>query len=345
MLKYFELSIAFTIICLTLSYFVGGVSAVYITSVLAILEISLSFDNAVVNATVLGKMSHGWQKAFLTLGMLIAVFGMRLVFPLLIVGIVGGDALGSGSLINHCVEAFKMAIQNKEHFQSILISSHVMIAGFGGTFLLLVALNYFFDGEKEIHWLSFIEKPFSALGKIESLYISIALLISFITSKFIFESQTFLIASIIGIITYTIVEGISSFLENSCGAIVNGAKHSFYSGLAMFMYLEVLDASFSFDGVIGAFVLTNDIFIIALGLGIGAMFVRSLTVMLVEKKTLSEYRYVEQGAFWAIMSLAIIMFLSATGVEIPEYISGSIGVAFLALSVVSSIIYKQGEVK
>lgn len=343
MLKYFEISIAFTVICLVLSYFVGGWSALYITSVLAVLEVSLSFDNAVVNATVLNKMSPIWQKLFLTVGMLIAVFGMRLVFPLLIVGVVGGDALGGTSLIQNCAEALKMAIYNKTQFQSILMSSHVMIAGFGGTFLFLVALNYFFDAEKDVHWISFIEKPFSALGKIESLYISIALFVSYIISKFVFESQTFLIASIIGIITYTVVEGISSFLENSCGSIVNGAKHSFYSGLAMFMYLEVLDASFSFDGVIGSFVLTNDIFIIALGLGIGAMFVRSLTVMLVEKKTLSEYRYVEQGAFWAILSLAIIMYLGVMGYEIPEYISGSIGVMFLALSVISSIIYKRRE--
>lgn len=342
MLKYFKLSLIFTIFCLILAFLLGGWGALYITAVLAILEVSLSFDNAVVNAAILGKMSPFWRKLFLTLGVLIAVFGMRLLFPLLIVGVVGSDSLGGASLVQNCNEALKLAIYHKTQFQEILISSHVMIAGFGGTFLFLVSLKYFLDKEKDIHWISIIEKPCSLLGKIEALYVTLALILVFIFSKFISESASFIMASIIGIITYTIVEGVSSVLEEHTPD-VSVTKHAFYSGLAMFMYLEVLDASFSFDGVIGSFVLTNDIFVIALGLGIGAMFVRSLTVMLVEKKTLAQYRYVEHGAFWAILSLAIIMFISATGIEIPEYISGSIGVLFLGIAVLSSIIHNKRE--
>jgi hypothetical protein len=110
--------------------------------------------------------------------------------------------------------------------------------------------------------------------------------------------------------------------------------------MGMFLYLEVLDASFSFDGVVGAFAITNNLFIIMIGLGIGAMFVRSLTIMLVEKGTLSEFRYLEHGAFYAIGILAIIMFAN-TIFHIPEVITGLIGAAFIGLSLWSSIRYNQ----
>ena len=106
-------------------------------------------------------------------------------------------------------------------------------------------------------------------------------------------------------------------------------------GLGAFLYLQVLDASFSFDGVIGAFALSSNLFIIALGLGIGAMFVRSMTIMLVEKGTLAEYRYLEHGAFYAILALAAIMLL-AVRFHIPETITGLIGAGLIGLSFVAS---------
>jgi hypothetical protein len=111
---------------------------------------------------------------------------------------------------------------------------------------------------------------------------------------------------------------------------------------ASFLYLEVLDASFSFDGVIGAFALTNNLFIIAIGLGIGAMFVRSLTVMLVEKGTLASYRYLEHGAFYAIGALALLM-LVGTAVEVPDALTGLIGAVFIGLSLWQSIRYNRAR--
>ena len=141
------------------------------------------------------------------------------------------------------------------------------------------------------------------------------------------ERVTFLTAGIFGLVAFIGVEAIGSLLDapdEVTGAVVR-------SGLAAFLYLEVLDASFSFDGVIGAFALSNNLFIIALGLGIGAMFVRSMTVMLVDKGTLAEYRYLEHGAFWAIIALSAIMLLSAR-FEIPETITGLIGAVLIGLS-------------
>jgi len=102
----------------------------------------------------------------------------------------------------------------------------------------------------------------------------------------------------------------------------------------------VLDASFSFDGVIGAFAITNDVVIIMLGLAIGAMFVRSMTVFLVYKGTLQEFVYLEHGAHYAIGILALIMFASVH-YHIPEWFTGLSGLAFILVSLWSSIRYRR----
>ena len=112
------------------------------------------------------------------------------------------------------------------------------------------------------------------------------------------------------------------------------------SGLGGFLYLNILDASFSFDGVIGAFALSNNMVVIALGLSIGAMFVRSMTIMLVQKGTLAEYRYLEHGAFWAIIALGGIMLMSAK-FHIPETVTGLIGAVLIGLSLWWSVRHKR----
>ncbi|CAM5505348.1 hypothetical protein SALBM135S_04575 [Streptomyces alboniger] len=141
------------------------------------------------------------------------------------------------------------------------------------------------------------------------------------------KAQTVLISGIAGLITYLIVGGLSGYFENKLQeeeereheaeeeaartgkkvpAVVMAGKAAFF----MFLYLEVLDASFSFDGVIGAFAVTNDIVLMALGLGIGAMYVRSLTVYLVRQGTLDDYVYLEHGAHYAIGALAVILLVT-----------------------------------
>jgi uncharacterized protein len=115
------------------------------------------------------------------------------------------------------------------------------------------------------------------------------------------------------------------------------AKATGKAGFFLFLYLEVLDAAFSFDGVIGAFAITTDPILIALGLGlIGAMFVRSLTVFLVRKGTLADYVYLEHGAHWAIGALAVIL-LVGIGYHVDEIVTGLIGVAFIGAAFLSSI--------
>jgi hypothetical protein len=139
-----------------------------------------------------------------------------------------------------------------------------------------------------------------------------------------------------GLLTFLAVEGLGEVLDASQEQV--DMVHR--GGLGAFIYLEVLDASFSFDGVIGAFALTTNLFVIAIGLGIGAFYVRSLTIMLVERKTLGQYRYLEHGAFYAIMVLAVIMYVQ-TLVHIPEVITGLIGAVLIGLSLLSSIRYNK----
>lgn len=341
MLRFFKGSIGFTLVCLALAvaygwWLTGSASAtlalVWIVTVLSILEISLSFDNAVVNATVLAEMDDVWQRRFLTWGMVIAVFGMRIVFPLAIVAI----AAGIGP-----VEALKLSLNEPARYEAIVSGAHVGIAGFGGAFLAMVGLSFFFDGEKEVHWIRWIEEKLSLVSNVKAAEIGLLMVGLYLVSLLLdaTEAHTFIVSGMLGIVAFIAVEAIGTILEmreeaqKAAGAMVR-------SGLGGFLYLNVLDASFSFDGVIGAFALSNNMVIIALGLSIGAMFVRSMTIMLVKRGTLAEYRYLEHGAFWAIIALGGIMLASAR-FHIPESVTGLIGAALIGLSLWWSIRHRR----
>jgi hypothetical protein len=336
-LKYFKSSFWVTAFGLVIAYFIGqyygagsvqaGLGTVFIAAVLSVLEVSLSFDNAVVNAAVLQKMTDVWKHRFLTWGMLIAVFGMRLVFPLLIVGVVAKLSPW---------DALILASTKPKEYADIMLSVHTVIAAFGGSFLLMVALKYFFDANKDVHWIRAIEAPLVRLARMEAITLAIAMLALYGISLSlpIHEARDFLVAGLFGLVTFIAVDGISAFLEAPDDAVRDAHRAS----AGMFLYLEVLDASFSFDGVVGAFAITHNLFVIAVGLGIGAMFVRSLTIMLVDRGTLTQFRYLEHGAFYAIGALAAMMFIN-TFFHIPEVITGLIGAAFIGLSFWSSVRY------
>lgn len=337
-------SLYFTIVTMILGfgygmYLFGNISQalgiVFIMGVLGVLEISLSFDNAVVNAKTLEKMTPEWQHRFITWGMLIAVFGMRIVFPVLIVAVVSGLSM---------VDATLLAVNDHTKYSEILQSSHSLIAGFGGAFLFLVAFEFFFDAEKDVHWIHSIETKLVKLGARQSvgIVLTVGLLYTFYTYLPEGEALKFFMAGIAGIVTHEIVKLIGDLMNSEDETENNTTVVVAKNGLASFLYLEVLDASFSFDGVLGALVISTDIFIIAGGLAIGAMFVRSMTIQLVKSGTLSEYKYLEHGAFWAILTLASIMFAS-TMVHIPEVITGALSIAFIGFAFWSSLKVKDSE--
>ncbi|MFK0018479.1 DUF475 domain-containing protein [Streptomyces sp. NPDC090798] len=355
LLKTFGWSFAVTALGLVAAVIYGGWTAFGIVAILAILEISLSFDNAVVNAGILKKMSAFWQKIFLTVGVLIAVFGMRLVFPVVIVAVTAKKGP---------IEAVNLALTDKDQYQQLVTDAHPAIAAFGGMFLLMIFLDFIFE-DRDIQWLRWIERPLAKLGKVDMLSVCIALVVLLVSSMtfavhahqhggaHIDKAQTVLIAGIAGLITYMVVGGLSGYFEDRLEeeeereheeeeeaartgkkkpAVVLAGQAAFF----MFLYLEVLDASFSFDGVIGAFAITNDIVLMALGLGIGAMYVRSLTVYLVRQGTLDDYVYLEHGAHYAIGALAVILLVTIQ-YQIHEVITGLVGVVLIAWSFWSSV--------
>ena len=338
-MKHFRFSIAVTVALMGVAgwwgFARGGVpgmlAALWVAAVLGVLEVSLSFDNAVVNASVLRHWNAFWRKLFLTVGILIAVFGMRLVFPLLIVSIATGLGLG---------DVWTMAINTPGEYSRHLTENHAEVAAFGGAFLLLVFLNFLFDDDKELYWLGRIEEKAGKHGT-EGLASMLALLAVFGAMAMVPETKklSVLASGVLGVVIYVGVRWISSLLEEeeddpAMGKIISRGS------IGGFLYLEVLDASFSFDGVIGAFAITNDVVIIMLGLAIGAMFVRSMTVYLVDKGTLQQFVYLEHGAHYAIGILALIMFASVK-YHVAEWFTGLSGVAFIVVSIWSSLRYRQ----
>lgn len=305
---------------------VGGMLGIlFICSVLAVLEISLSFDNAIVNANKLKDMRPEWQRRFLTWGILIAVFGMRIVFPLLIVVIAA--KIGPW-------QAIVLAASEPDEYARIMHDAHLPIAAFGGAFLMMVGLSFFFDHEKDVHWVRWIERHMARFATIRGIEVAIVLALILIISRLLdgVETQVFFSAAIWGLLTFLLVEVLGGLLDSTQETLKGAAR----GGLGAFLYLEVLDASFSFDGVIGAFALSQNLFVIAIGLGIGAMYVRSMTIMLVENGTLAEYRFLEHGAFYAIIALSVVMFLQAL-FHIPEVITGLGGATLIGISLWSSI--------
>lgn len=301
------------------------VQSLITTFLLSILEISISFDNAVVNATVLDKMTETWKRRFLTWGMLVAVFGMRFFFPLLIVSITGGYSL---------IDSFRMALSKPEDYSKMMLDAHLAVSSFGGAFLLMVFLHFFTNEDKESHWIEFIEKPFQKFANFNSAELVIALLIVLAITQYLPTENhvTFLTSAIWGLVVYLLVHGLSDLLGSSEMAGIKWLS----SGLGLFLYLEVLDASFSFDGVVGAFALSTDLFVIMTGLSIGAFFVRGLTLYLVEKQTLSQFAFLEHGAFYALGALAFFMLLDPF-FHFSEWLTAVTGATILVISVLWSI--------
>jgi hypothetical protein len=327
-----------------------GATGITLAAILIVLEVSLSFDNAVVNARVLERMSPYWQRIFLTVGVLIAVVGMRLLFPLIVVGITAKLSPA---------HAWSLAMEKGDPHEPgtygyILNAAHPSIAAFGGMFLLMIFLNFLFDEEKDLHWLVPIERFLQKVGSLDNaaVLVSLATLAGFALG-FREHAENVLLAGVIGLVTYLVVDGLGELfnvevdeeLEELDGATPSAAVGQVVlatgkAALFLFLYLEILDASFSFDGVIGAFAITADPIIIALGLGVGAMYVRSLTVYLVRKGTLNDYVFLEHGAHWAIGALAILLMVTI-GHHIPEIVTGLIGVGFIGLSFIWSLRYNK----
>jgi hypothetical protein len=348
LLKTFGGAFGVTIAGLILAFIYGGTTGLSIAAILAVLEISVSFDNAVVNAKYLERLNAFWQRLFLTVGVLIAVFGMRLLFPVIIVCVTAHISPA---------KAYHLAIDGGSvhtpgTYANLLHNAHPAIAAFGGIFLLTLFLDFIFE-DREITWLSWLEKPLARIGRLDQVSVVVSGLVLVIAANFIAPSNktsSVLVAGIFGLVVYLVVNGIGGLFEGeepeeeSLDAAAEAGRSvratiglAGRAAFATFLFLEVLDATFSFDGVIGAFAITSDPIVIAIGLGIGAVYIRSLTVFLVRKGTLNEFRFLEHGAHWAIGALAVLLLITIE-YDVPEVVTGLIGVAFIGTALLSSIL-------
>jgi len=303
------------------AYAWGGLPALFLLLLLAVLETTLSFDNAVVNAKVLTRMSPVWQQRFLVWGIPVAVFGTRFVLPILIVAAAAGLSP---------IFVTQLAFFDAARYGEYLADAHTAIAGFGSAFLLLVSLKYFFNDKKTVHWIETVERYLSRWGGIEAIEIALVLVVLLVCSFIVpAEAATLLFSGLVGVVVFIIIEGIAQSFEVETGPAAATA------GAALFVYLNVLDSAFSLDGVVGAFAITSALPIIIGGLGIGAIFVRAFTVALVRAKTLDELPYLEHGAHYAIFGLALAMLLGIF-MHVPEAITGLIGLVIIIFAYISS---------
>lgn len=326
-LRIFFISGLITIASLVLVGVELGAEALLLAIVLILVEITFSFDNAIINARVLSGMTKFWQDMFMTVGMVIAVFGMRLVFPIVLVMITA--SLSAGDVID-------LALHHPAEYSARLVEAHPYIASFGGMFLMMLALSFFFDPGRNVRWIDIIERPMQKAGKwwIYTL-ICFGLLLLCSQVPWNHHPHETLLAGSIGIVLYLALNLLTSSIGDA-ELQTTVKRQTAWSGLMSFLYLQVLDASFSFDGVIGAFAITQDVILIAIGLGIGALWVRSLTLFMVRRHVLAAYRYLEHGAHYTIAVLAIFLLVSLF-FSIPEVIPGVAGLLIVGLSVASSV--------
>ncbi len=340
MFNYFKGSLYITLIGVLAAYFWGehthpgsGFLCLFIVAFLAILEITLSFDNAVINAIKLEKMSDVWKHRFLTWGILIAVFGMRFLFPIIVVSLFSGLSIPAVA---------NLALNDVDTYAQQLRNVHAPLITFGGAFLSMIFFSFFFRCDKDVHWIPFIEKPLLQCSCVKYIDVVLVLISLMILQHFIPQNEkvSVILAGFTGVILYLIVDSISNLLEciaeKKAALLGQTAKLGFIG----FLYLELIDASFSLDGVLGAFAISKDIVIITIGLAIGAMFVRSLTIFMVDMKTLKQFIFLEHGAHWAIGFLALIMYIS-TRVEVSEIITGGTGLVIVSAAFISSVIHNK----
>ncbi len=298
----------------------GGPGAFLVAVALAVLEVAFSFDNAVINAKILEKMNERWQRYFLTWGVLVSVVIVRFVLPVLIISIL---AVLSPWVVT------TLTFADPTRYGALIASADPAIKAFGGTFLLLVGLRYFFDKTKEVHWFDAIESRFARWGQVEAVGVAFTLVVLFLVATLAHESSAIILESgVLGTILFIVMEGVTQALGLE-------AETTIKSGLALFLYINVLDMAFSLDSVVGAFAITVSVPVIIAGLGIGAYFVRTLTLMLVRGRTLKKLLYLEHGAHWAILALAFSMFVALL-TPIPDWFIASLSVSIILFAYLSS---------
>jgi uncharacterized protein len=336
-LRVFGVAHVVAISCLTAAYVIEGLHGLTVAALLGVLEIAVSFDNAIVNATVLARMGQFWQRMFLSVGIVVAAIGMRLLVPLAIVSI--GARMSPASAID-------LAYSDPDRYHRLLLAVQPGIAAFGGAFLLMIFLGFVFEERDEV-WVGWFERPLRWIGRMPHIGEVVVLTFAVIAASTVDSAiaMKVVVGAIAGLGAFLLVNGVGQLIAEQADAdgasrpraTVNG-KGAFF----LFCYLELLDATFSFDSVMGAFSVTLDISLITIGLAIGAAYIRALTVYVVRRGTLDQYRYLEHGAYYAIGMLAVLLMVEVWR-DVPDVLTAGAGAALIIAAVASSLAVRRRQ--
>jgi hypothetical protein len=316
--------------------------ALPIVGMLAVVEISLSFDNALVNSIYVQRLSPEWQARFLRYGILIAVVGMRLLFPVIVISL---------SNLANPVHVVVTAFTDERAYAASLQRGHIPLVVFGGVYLLQIFLAFFLGTEKDVTWLVWLERPLERVGRMtEAIELIVsgaaAVAVAVLAAVWSTRAVSVVVAGASSIALFQVIGFIGGKLEggteeDEAGAPSTKAQLRNLTGRAAaftFLYLELQDAMFSFDSVLGAFAFTLLMVLVMAGLGIGALYVRSMTIHLVETGALAKLRYLGNGAFWAIGILPFSMWFG-----FPDYVTGGVSVLLILAAVGHSGLANQRE--
>jgi len=287
---------------------------------LCVFEIISSVDNAIINAHVLKTMPEKFRKIFLFWGIVFAVFVVRGLLPFLIIW------LTNPSL--NILQVFSSAFSSDNAMvsESLDASKPLLLLG-GGSYLFLVFLAWLFLEEKKcLFWVEgFIHRQGVWFYAFASIFTT---LIVYFTIQI---NPILALAATIGVSAFFITDGFKKNAEEKEKELMSGHM----SAWSKILYLEVLDASFSIDGVIGAFAFTMSIPLIILGNGLGALVVRQLTVKGID--SISKYAYLKNGAMYSIGLLGMMMVLESFGHEYPFWLVPLCTISLLAIFMFYSV--------
>lgn len=304
-------------------------SIIFILIGLCIFEIVSSIDNAVINAEVLGTMSEKGKKFFLIYGIIFAVFVVRGMLPWLIVWITN-PSLGP-------IGALTAAFSNNPHIkESIEMSKPPLMLG-GGIFLLFLFLHWLFIEDKNFGLSS--EKFFLKHGV--WFYAVVSLILVLIVTLSLKYNPMLALAAVIGSSAFFITDGFKKNAESNEAQLLSTTNKM--SDLSKILYLEIIDTTFSIDGVLGAFAFTMSVPLIIIGNGLGAIVVRQLTIGNIEN--IKNYVFLKNGAMYSILFLGVIMILEGFKLEVPEFISPLITLLVIILFFWKSSIHAKNKEK
>jgi len=286
---------------------------------LCMFEIICSIDNAIINAEVLGTMQPKYRRWFLLWGILFAVFLVRGLLPLLLVWFSTPELTPW--------EAFTaMFSDNPEVKEAIETSSPILLIG-GGTFLIFLFFHWLFLEEKEYGLRG--ERYFFSKGV--WFYAVVSILLMAIVWFAIERNAMMAFGAVVGSTAFFIVHGFRQNAELQEQKLMGGDM----SDISKILYLEVIDATFSIDGVLGAFAFTMSVPLILVGNALGAIAVRQITVGNIDR--IKKYRFLKNGAMYSILCLGIIMLVDSFGFHIPEFVSPVITFSVVGLFYLKSV--------